>query len=704
MLGPPAVIRLSATIFGSSRLAAVRSSSCTAMADGDRERKRGRMALLSSMAAAGGKELITRRVLVKMMNTMEEKRDVSLKVSEYDLRIARQEAFDTIKHVVTVEFTTGGTFDWVLADPAKLLQAVVTKLPAIATIYEQALSVTPGTELKPWSIVIGFDEFSPGDKLVTAHRRKLMIVNISFLELPGFSLSYESAWLTPIALRSIVMQKVRGGFPYMFGRFLHLLLFGPSGFMSVGAALNVKGTSRLLFARVTNIISDGDGFRMAFNWRGASSMKPCLKCWNTFAKGNADMTSLKPGFVTIACSDHSKFKPTSTAGVAQVVDLVNEAAAQVQAGTLPKPRLDELMLVHGFSPNPKGLLADKLLRTHIDFIEATTLDWVHTELQDGAFSIEAFGIVSVCGSAVGVSQRDFENYLKFGWEFPKSSASKGRDLHRIFDKYREESQEDNQKLKCSASELYGLYILLRHFVETRVDATSDPELALKVESFQASCEVLDIIYKAKCQLLPMKEAARLLKTATASHMEKHLAAYGESEVKPKSHWEMELWHQFMRDPLVLDAFVIERLHLRAKRCARLISNTSAMEYSVLSALTNSILNGEEPTALGTQLVGRTEKFPGFPQARVGDRMQCDGFVISFGDVVFHGEAIGKIVALATEGHDHFAVVDVLPVVAVQSNHSITVEDSGPAAVWRVNRLMIAKAWHVDGHMLTVLHV
>jgi hypothetical protein len=40
----------------------------------------------------------------------------------------------------------------------------------------------------------------------------------------------------------------------------------------------------LLFARLTNLLSDGDGLRMAFDWKGASSLKPCFKHYNVFKK------------------------------------------------------------------------------------------------------------------------------------------------------------------------------------------------------------------------------------------------------------------------------------------------------------------------------------------------------------------------------------------------------------------------------------
>ena len=51
------------------------------------------------------------------------------------------------------------------------------------------------------------------------------------------------------------------------------------------------------------------------------------------------------------------------------------------------------------------------------------------------------------------------------------------------------------------------------------------------------------------------------------------AAYGKSSMKPKHHWIWDFIMQWQTDDLILDAMVIERLHLRIKRVAERIANT-----------------------------------------------------------------------------------------------------------------------------------
>lgn len=67
----------------------------------------------------------------------------------------------------------------------------------------------------------------------------------------------------------------------------------------------------------------------------------------------------------------------------------------------------------------------------------------------------------------GVPFKTLESYLADGtWTFPAAFRIKSKSLHRIFSAWRNPSGED-AKIRGSASELFGLYGLLRHFVETR---------------------------------------------------------------------------------------------------------------------------------------------------------------------------------------------------------------------------------------------
>jgi len=81
----------------------------------------------------------------------------------HSVRLANEEDFSSVKQVITLTLIDGGTWDWELANPSLLLQLAVTKSPWLQAVFAQARKPTLS---EPWRIVIGFDEFTPGFRVV----------------------------------------------------------------------------------------------------------------------------------------------------------------------------------------------------------------------------------------------------------------------------------------------------------------------------------------------------------------------------------------------------------------------------------------------------------------------------------------------------------------------------------------------------------
>ena len=108
-------------------------------------------------------------------------------------------------------------------------------------------------------------------------------------------------------------------------------------------------------------------------------------------------------------------------------------------------------------------------------------------LQDGIVVNEMFHFLHACGP-YGVSSAVVRDFLRDErWTFPLASRSKSSNLHRVFDDYRSSLSEEQEKLKCNASEALGLYGLLRHFVSQHVPEHAD--LAAKRASYEKLCEL-----------------------------------------------------------------------------------------------------------------------------------------------------------------------------------------------------------------------
>ena len=109
----------------------------------------------------------------------------------------------------------------------------------------------------------------------------------------------------------------------------------------------------------------------------------------------------------------------------------------------------------------------------------------------------------------------------------------------------------------SASELLGLCGMLRHFVEVKIDVCD--ALAAHRASFEAACDVVDVILLCKRRVVDIAEGAAALERAVAKHMTLHRLAYGDIHLKPKHHWMMDVPEQVAQLRTVVDCLIFERL-------------------------------------------------------------------------------------------------------------------------------------------------
>jgi len=236
------------------------------------------------------------------------------------------------------------------------------------------------------------------------------------------------------------------------------MLVGPAGFLTAGVPLLIAGVHRLLFARLANMLSDGDGLRSGLDWRGATSLKPCFKHLNVLMKGSG-LAHLRPGFVDIACCDRTMLRKWTSDKVFRAVDLLEGAHRRVQDGRMTKAAYRDLEMATGLNRNPEGILASRALRPHFD-VDCVTYDWVHTVLQHGVLNVEVEQMMLLF-APFGVTRQVVQTFLRDeAWSFPNYSEKKSRALHRIFDEHRE-SKKKPTIIKCTSSELLGVYGLLR---------------------------------------------------------------------------------------------------------------------------------------------------------------------------------------------------------------------------------------------------
>ena len=470
----------------------------------------------------------------------------------------------------------------------------------------------------------------------------------------------------------------------MLALFCRRLFLGAVGFSTAGVPLMIHGRPVLIYARLSVVISDGDGLRLAYCWRGASSIHACLRHFNVLKK-DTDLAGRVPGYCEITCHDPEAFKCTSTEKFHETLNLIVEAHARLQPGGIDDAMYKRILFSEGFNYVPNGLPYDETLRTNgVDVFQAIRKDWMHSSLQDGMLTVDSHLYVTAC-DRVGKGYGDVERFMQREWCFPKVHQSKGRQLFRIFSACRANADGEHDKLRASASELLGMYVLLRHWAETEVGDRE--EVALERSSFDAACAVIDIIMMAKKQLLPMQEASRLLKQALTSFMQRHKRAYGTRNVRPKHHWMFDVAEQMLYDMMVFDQLIVERLHLTVKIHGVRCQNLDRYERSVLSGVLNTQLAKLRAMKSTCCLADeKTAKLDGFDNADIADNMEVLGMHISVGDLVFHNKMVGRVCACVSELGEALAIVETLRFVADISKHCTRWQRTGQLRVWRALEL------------------
>ena len=244
----------------------------------------------------------------------------------------------------------------------------------------------------------------------------------------------------------------------------------------------------------------------------------------------------------------------------------------------------------------------------------------------------------------------------------------------------------------------GVYGLIRHIIATDPQL-QDPEVAQERESYNALCQIMDILVDAKYFRIGLAGAGRCIRVLHASYMRKMIAVYGREQVKPKTHWVFDIADQLEEHDwlgILFDAFTIERWHVRVKRTAEDVKYTSYFERSVLSSLINQQHAELRDIQVGNGLRGPCERFEDglLEGVDIAKCMEMFGMRLSRGDVVIRGRAVGEIVACAKEGPELLLIVDELSdVVQATPQHRVASLVVGQRSVWFARDVLPVLAWY-----------
>ena len=221
------------------------------MAEARQEKKRQRTRLLKSCMDLKGTSNKTLTILLKKLQ--------GEGISPNMMTAVRLDRWNAVKDALELKAADGeGIVTIPYANPNRLLQFTSSVSDDFRKMLEAAFVRHPCSRERPWNLLIGFDEYVPGDKLKVHNSRKAMNLIFSFEELGksllmlmlqkmceiqlivrifdrGYmflhhhhqhdsgelALSSEKSWLTPLVIRSDKFKTVSGGWSAILAVYLN---------------------------------------------------------------------------------------------------------------------------------------------------------------------------------------------------------------------------------------------------------------------------------------------------------------------------------------------------------------------------------------------------------------------------------------------------------------------------------------------------
>ena len=363
------------------------------------------------------------------------------------------------------------------------------------------------------------------------------------------------------------------------------------------------------------------------------------------------------------------------------------AASKVVSGEITARMFHELQQVVGVNYNKLGMIFDPVLREHGLSMDSARFDWMHSMMADGTFSTELERFMATFAHH-GASRAEIARYVSHdSWRTP-SQAVPWSNVVRVFDLHRVSATEP-EKFKGTCGEMLSLFVVVQHFVKVYVHDA--PDLQPQRASFEAVCRVLNLILETKHETVRVAQAVPLLEDAISEHLRLHKLAYGTEHIRPKHHWMFDIPKQVKTDNCVLDAFVVERRHLRVKAAATPVLNTEVYNKSCMSNLLTAALHHlcKDECFPPDGLIGTMAPLADDAHVVVSDKMRGFSMLVSVGDMVMRGECGGCVVACAMDRGSLFAIVTVCEPIRNVPGHW---RDAGRVEVWDAERLSFCFAW------------
>ena len=109
-------------------------------------------------------------------------------------RRAHDARFQHVEARLELPSVRGDAFVWRLCHPARMLELLLAESEQLQLWFSEAWEQHPCTERTPWTLLIGWDEFVPGNKLASRPSRTTKDTCVASSPLWPCTISKETLW------------------------------------------------------------------------------------------------------------------------------------------------------------------------------------------------------------------------------------------------------------------------------------------------------------------------------------------------------------------------------------------------------------------------------------------------------------------------------------------------------------------------------
>ena len=435
-------------------------------------------------------------------------------------------------------------------------------------------------------LIMYVDDTQGGNTLAPLQTRKSTLVYCAFLHQPLLHL--ESLWLTLSVVKATDAATCPGGLCSVVSS---LMTFYEEETRH-GLVVDVAGESQLMFVPHVLFLSDHEGVRASLGCKGASGVRPCIKCKNVLGQGRAASV---PGHEDVTCSDIRRF-------VRSTQEHVEETLRVLQAQETRKNR-EEAEKFLGF--NLESLQVSPLTQPHLkDFfsLDMVQYDALHHYFSNGLVAQE-LGLWFSAIQACGVTVDHMKQYAEVAWTPVKNGCITAPQPANHFN---DKLWRKGVDFRGDASTCLSVLPLAVSYGEDMLRGAF-PDLSPVLDSLQNLHEVVICIKTCKIDVSQSDSLVSLQK----QHMDSFAVAYTADLVRPKMHYAFHLKEQMNTWGKAIDAFVCERKHRCYKTlCAKNLGQPGQKSFArsaLLHVVSFELANPLPETKLITHLVGKPKQ-------------------------------------------------------------------------------------------------